>query len=251
MRSFIAAIQFLTVCPFVGGIRCTEREIGRGALYFPLVGLLLGTAIVLIDRIASSLFPPLLASATTIVALIGFSGGLHMDGLGDTADGFFSSRPRHRILEIMKDSHVGAMAVIATVCLIALKITALASIPAQFRLSVLFLMPLAGRCALVAHLAVLNYARPEGGLATVFTQNRKKSDAVVALAVLGVAGWSAGGQWGLMAAGFAILGTVLFSLWSHRKIGGFTGDTLGACCEIAELIPALVGAACLCSKGGL
>jgi len=247
MRSLIAAIQFLTVCPFVSNIRCSGRDIGRSTLYFPLIGMVIGAGIALLDHAAIMIFPPLLASAISIVALIACSGGLHMDGLGDTADGFLSSRPRERILEIMKDSHAGAMAVICIVCLICLKVTALASVPSANRLPVLFLMPLAGRCALVFHLAILEYARPEGGLANLFIENRRKSDAFLALAVLAGAGWFAGGRMGILTAGLSLVVTFLFSLWCRKKIGGFTGDTLGASCEIAELVPAMVGAAYLWS----
>jgi len=247
MKSLIAAIQFLTVCPFVSNIHCSGREIGRSTPFFPLVGILIGAAIALLDHAAILIFPPLLASAIIVVALIGFSGGLHMDGLGDTADGFLSSRPRERVLEIMKDSHAGAMAVISIVCLVCLKVTALASLPPAARFPVLFLMPLAGRCALVFHMMVLDYARAEGGLANLFIENRRKWDAALALIVLAVAGWMAGGQMGIVAAGLSVVMTLIFSFWCQKKIGGFTGDTLGASCEIAELVPALVGAACLWS----
>lgn len=250
MKRFLAAIQFLTVCPFVAGIRCSERDLGRSTPFFPLIGLLIGAVIAWLDCGASVIFPPLPASVMLVVALIAVSGGLHMDGLADTADGFFSSRPRERILEIMKDSHTGAMGVIAIVCLISLKIAALVSVPSALRFSTLFLMPLAGRCALVIHLAVLPYARAEGGLGTVFVQNRKKFDGVWTLGVLTVAGWGIGGARGLIAVGLSMLATLVFSFWCQKKIGGFTGDTLGAACEIAELIPALAGAAWLGVKGG-
>ena len=173
-----------------------------------------------------------------------------MDGLADTADGFFSSRPRERILEIMKDSHIGAMGVIGIVCVFCLKVAALASIPLPLRFPVLLLMPLAGRCALVMHLAALPYARAEGGICTVFVKHRLKQDSLLAATFLALVGWAAAGPMGLAAAGLTVAATLVLSLWCWRKIGGFTGDTLGAACELTELVPALVGAACLCAKGG-
>ena len=84
----------------------------------------------------------------------------------------------------------------------------------------------------------------------MFVKNRLKSDFLLAAAFLAVAGWVAGGLMGLAAAGLSMVATLVFSLWCRRKIGGFTGDTLGTACELTELVPALVGAACLCAKGG-
>lgn len=163
-----------------------------------------------------------------------------MDGLADTADGFFSSRRRERMLEIMKDSRSGPMGVMAVVSVIVLKCAALASTPTAFRWSVLFLTPLAGRCALVLQMSMLSYARTEGGLASVFSPKRWMIP--MAVSVLAAVSFLAAGLAGLTAAAASVAVTFLFSLWCRRKIGGFTGDTLGAACELAELTPALVAA---------
>jgi len=166
-----------------------------------------------------------------------------MDGLADAADGFFSARPRQRILEIMKDSHIGVMGVIAVVCVIMLKFSLLVSVPHSLRLNVIFLMPLAGRCALVAMMTCLPYVRKEGGLATLFDGKRSWIHGIVAVFFLVIAGVLAA-QWMGLAVGVVTLAvTALFSLFSYRKIGGYTGDTLGAVCEIAEIIPVLVAVA--------
>ena len=109
-------------------------------------------------------------------------------------------------------------------------------------------MPLAGRCALVTHLAALPYARAEGGICTVFVKNRLRRDSLVAAGFLALAGWVVAGLMGVASAGLSVAANLIFSLWCRRKIGGFTGDTLGATCELTELVPALVGAACLCAK---
>ena len=244
MKRLIAALQFLTVCPFVSRIACDEREIGRSTPWFPLVGLLIGAAVVLLDRGMSALFPPLLSSVIAVVALIAASGGLHADGLADTADGFLSSRPRERMLEIMRDSRTGAMGVLGIVCLFSLKVAALASVPVALRWPALLLMPFAGRCSMVIQMALLPYART-GGLCSVFVQNRRRSDVAMTLLILAVVGWLAGNVFGLCTAGVSVAAIALFSLWCRSKIGGFTGDTLGAGCEWVELMPALVAAAWL------
>jgi len=241
MKRLIAALQFLTVCPFVSRVACDERDIGRSTPWFPLVGLMIGAVVLLLDRGMSALFPPLLSSVIAVVALLAASGGLHVDGLSDTADGFLSSRPRERMLEIMRDSHTGAMGVLGIVCVFSLKAAALASAPASLRWPALLLMPFAGRCSMVIQMALLPYART-GGLCSVFVQNARRSDVILTLVILGAVGWLTGGLFGLYSVGVSVTAIAIFSLWCRSKIGGFTGDTLGAGCELVELMPALVAA---------
>ena len=242
MKRLIAALQFLTVCPFVSRVACDERDIGRSVPWFAVVGLLIGSAVALLDRGMSALFPPVLCSVISALALIAASGGLHADGLADTCDGFFSARPRERILEIMRDSRIGAMGVLGIVGVFALKVAALASAPFSLRWQVLLLMPFVGRCSMVIQLAILNYART-GGLCSVFVQNRRRSDVILTLVLLGVAGWLLGKEYGICVAAVSVVAIVVFSFWCRGKIGGFTGDTLGAGCELVEVIPALLAAA--------
>jgi len=241
MKSLIAALQFLTVCPYVARVKCDTRDIGRSTPWFPLVGLLIGVMVALLDRALSVIFPPLLTSAISVVALVAASGGLHTDGLADTADGLLSSRPRERMLEIMRDSRTGAMGVLGIVCVVALKIAALASVHGVLRWSTLLLMPLAGRCSMVVQMGLLPYAR-SGGLCSVFMQHLQRPDVWLTLAVLAAASGLIGGGFGLCAAGASVVAIVIFSGWCRAKIGGFTGDTLGAGCELAELVAALVAA---------
>jgi adenosylcobinamide-GDP ribazoletransferase len=242
MRSLIAALQFLTVCPFVSRVACDEQDIGRSTPWFPLVGLLIGAAVALLDRGVSTLFPPLVSSVISVVALVAASGGLHTDGLADTCDGFFSSRPRERMLEIMRDSRTGAMGVLGIVCVVILKIAALDSVPGALRGPVLLLMPFVGRGSMVIQLSLLPYAR-SGGLCSVFVQNLRRSDVFLTLGMLAAVSWLVVGLFGLCVAGISVAAIAFFSGWCRGKIGGFTGDTLGAGCELTELIPALVAAA--------
>jgi adenosylcobinamide-GDP ribazoletransferase len=163
-----------------------------------------------------------------------------MDGLADTADGFFSARPRDKILEIMKDSRTGVMGVIAVVFVILLKFSLLISLALPYRFGIIMLMPLAGRCSLVIMMTALPYVRSEGGLATVFSSGKTSLNVLWVSAFLIFAGWIALQGIGLAACLISLIGAVLFSLYCFFKIGGYTGDTLGAMCEITEIVPALV-----------
>jgi len=243
MKSFLAALRFLTIVPVPVGAGDEEAHLGRSVPYFPVVGLLIGLAVAMLDSVLTHVFPPFLSSMLVVIALIAVSGGLHLDGLADTADGFFSSRPREKMLEIMRDSRTGPMGVAAIVCLIGLKTAAIASIAPDLRWGAILLMPVAGRCAPAVLLALLPYARPEGGLATVFQESRSALNALWAVGMLACVGWVVAGQMGLFATVVSLAGMLAFAAYSHARIGGLTGDTLGAACEIVEVLPALVAAA--------
>jgi adenosylcobinamide-GDP ribazoletransferase len=101
------------------------------------------------------------------------------------------------------------------------------------------LMPIAGRCALIFGMKMSPYARPQGGLAMVFGRPGW-TVSYCSLLLMTLSGWLLLGIPGVVSAMLVILFVMIFSAWCHRKIGGFTGDTLGAACEIAEIIPALV-----------
>ena len=210
-----------------------------------MVGLLAGGAAAAICFGLDRILPPLAGSAILVCALIVFSRGLHMDGLADTADGLLSSRPRDQMLAIMRDSRTGAMGVIAVASVIVLKTALLASVaPEDARWRIVLLMPLAGRCAMVATMSVFRYARTEGGLATVFAVSgvRRRLLLMWALAVVLATGWLIAGWQGLVAGAASLVAGFLVGLYCHRRIGGFTGDTLGATNELVECVPALVGA---------
>ena len=242
MKRLIAALQFLTVCPFVSRVACDERDIGRCTPWFPLVGLLVGISVAVLDFFLRLIFPIPLASVIDAIALIAASGGLHSDGLADTADGFLSSRPRERILEIMRDSRIGAMGVVALICVFALKVAALAAVPAWLRASTLILMPFVGRGTMLIQLEMNGYART-GGLCSLFVQYFRRSDVILTMGILFAVGGLAGGRFGLCAVAASAGSIAIFSRWCRNKIGGFTGDTLGAGCELAEVVPALLAVA--------
>jgi adenosylcobinamide-GDP ribazoletransferase len=249
IKHFLAAVQFLTVFPLPSILKINERDIGRSLSYFPVVGLLLGGAAACLDYGLRHLLPLSVTSALVVIFMIAVSGALHMDGLADTADGFLSARPRGQILEIMRDSRVGPMGVIAIVCVLILKVTVLTEVAPAWRWWVLLLTPLAGRCALLTNIAIMPYAREEGGLASIFYQNRSSLQLVYPLIVLATIGWLVSG-WAALTAGVAsFVFSLIFAAYVYQKIGGSTGDTLGAACELTELVPALVCIALV--SGGL
>jgi adenosylcobinamide-GDP ribazoletransferase len=139
----------------------------------------------------------------------------------------------------MKDSHTGAMGVIAIVCVLLVKFAALASLPAARLWPAVLLAPLAGRCALVIHMALLPCARPSG-LGAIFYRRRPRWATFWAAGLLAAVAGGLLGPRGLMVWAACIVAVLILSAYVYRKIGGATGDTLGAVCEIIEVVPALV-----------
>jgi len=227
------------------GLAGGQEDLERSAVYFPAVGLLIGLLAWGAASLLAPIFPPLLTCALIVLLLILASGGLHIDGLADTMDGFMSSRPRDRVLEIMRDSRIGTMGVLAVVSIMVLKLAALASTPEPMRRGIILLMPLAGRCSLLVSMSVLSYVREQGGLGTVFSKDHASlvRGALLGIALLLVAGGLTSGFVGLVAAITCLAVTLVFCALCRRKIGGYTGDTLGAGCEIVELMPPLIAAA--------
>ena len=231
MNTFLAALQFLTVVPV--RIDFTGDDIGRSLPKFPLVGLLIGLT-------AAALYGVLGLGAVQAVLMVifmgGISGGLHLDGLADTADGMLSSRPRDRILEIMRDSRIGTMGALALMAVLGLKVATLVSVEPHAGWRAVFLAPVAGRCALVIAMHLLPYARPEGGLAAIFMQHRNNKHVVWSIVTIVIFSLLLFGFKGVVVGGVCLAAIWGFSGIVKRKIGGMTGDTLGATCELTETV---------------
>lgn len=242
LASFLAALRFLTIVPLSWRCEQDGRFFVSSLAWFPVIGLLIGLACAALISCLMPFFPPSVLAMAAIVLLAAISGCLHLDGLADSGDGLLSSRPRERILEIMRDSHTGAMGVIAIVVVLLGKYAALsylASLGGPTLIATLVVMPLAGRCVIVLTMACLPYAREGEGLGRLFYSPSSRWAALWAFAllvgVLSCSGWRMS-----LAVLVAVLTTVLlFSLWCRARIGGATGDTLGAVCELTEMMVAI------------
>ncbi len=235
LACFFAAFRFLTILP-ISWQGEQDGKYFQGSLYFfapigGLIGLVAGAVYLLLGP----LFPMAVLAAFMVIFLGLFSGFLHFDGLADTFDGFFSSRPRERILEIMRDSRIGAMGVIGIIGVMMLKFAALSSLEPRGFLASLCLMPIAGRAAIVLSMALLPYARKEKGLGSMFYSDNCLPAAVWTFLFLTLCSSLLGLQAALLIGGVTIATVLTFSLWCKRVIGGATGDTLGAVCEITEM----------------
>lgn len=229
----LSAVAFLTV---VGGAHAPDARTLR---WFPLVGAALGGVVGLAWWGADALWPPLVAAAIAVTVDLGLTGMLHLDGLADTADGLLPPADRDRRLANMAAPDVGAFGVAVVAVTLLLRVTALASSTVE-PLAIVALWA-ASRTAVAAVPALVPYARP-GGLATPFAAGAR----VTHLLWLGPVGavMFAAVQWqGLVALGAAAVGGALVVWLAMRRIGGYTGDVLGAVVLVVETVGLLALAA--------
>ncbi len=241
MKTFLVTLQFMSRLPVPQ--RWTRDfdfdNTHKGIICFPWVGLILGgIASVVVTNFAGILnWNSLLSAAIYVFLLALLTGGFHLDGLADTADGIFSARTPERMLEIMKDSRLGTHGALALFFVLTLKILALAQVLQQFpdkALPTMILTPLIGRTLMSLLMYKQHYAR-ESGLGHLYINRISPAHlwitfmtaAVMAGVILG---WR--GVFGLFLTGLLCL---VYRRYINRVIGGQTGDTLGAGNELSEL----------------
>jgi adenosylcobinamide-GDP ribazoletransferase len=233
MQAPFIALQFLTVLPPL--VRRVPRadDLGRSEAFFPLVGLLLGAALAAADLVLAQLVAPLVRDVMLVALLAMITGGLHLDGVVDTFDGLFTGASPERRLAIMRDPRAGSYGVVAVVLLLALKLAALASLPPTIRTSALIIAPCLGRWGIVLATGVFAYARPKG-MGRAFKESIRWTHVMVAAIIaLGVAGLVAGADGMLIWIGVCTV-VLLAGRWIAGRLGGLSGDTYGAICEITE-----------------
>ncbi|MEE9610911.1 MAG: adenosylcobinamide-GDP ribazoletransferase [Desulfatiglandales bacterium] len=229
MKHLISAFQFLTILPF-GKPRVLDAP--KTIPYFPIVGLVIGLILVFGDHVFSRLWPATVVSILDVLLLAILSGALHLDGLGDTADGLFSHRSREQALDIMRDSRIGVMGLVAIVFILAIKWVSLHSL-VKHRDLYLLIIPAYSRGAMMLGIKFLRYGRPEGGMGTDFF-SRKPPMVVLSSIFLPIffsywLGWTA-----LWFNGLFVVITALILLYFKRRMDCITGDMLGAMAEVEE-----------------
>lgn len=245
MQDFITGLQFLTRIKLVNQTDWSPEKFGRSVKYFPLVGAVLGMVLAFAAYALNSLLPlsgiylpPHIVAAVLLAFTIALSGGIQCDGFMDTMDGIFSGRSKERMLEIMKDSRVGANGVTAFCSLMLVKWSLLLDLPPADLPIALFIMPVLGRFAMVVGITLFPYARPDG-IGKAFANHATKKSLLTALLLAALLTAPAAAQ-GLAALAVTILAAYAFSRYITKLLDGLTGDIYGALTEITEILVLLV-----------
>ena len=264
MKGFLLLLSFMTRIP-MPKTEYDEEKLGKSMKYFPVVGIIIGFILLFFCIIFNFIFKNINYSAALPLMIIVIiltdlitTGGLHLDGLADTFDGIFSYRSKHKMLEIMKDSRLGSNGALALILYFLLKFVLLFSLIIESREGALYAVmtyPVVSRFCSVLSCASSPYARGSG-MGKTFVDNTKASGVIIASLITVV--YSSAmlfyminsslslelpldfvmTRLGINLLIIAILGLFAFSFSKliERKIGGITGDTLGALLEISSLV---------------
>ena len=232
IRGFIVAVQFLSRLPLNIPVDFNEENIAKSIFFYPLVGMILG-GLAYVNYYLFSLISKDIGSLMTVISLIVLTGGLHLDGLSDTFDGFFSNRSKEEVLEIMKDSRVGAFGVLSLILLVLSKYVFINNMEANVFHILVF--SLGNSRLLVGHKIVYkNMARP-GGLGDMLYSSKPKKYFLSILFLYVILIFIVNPIYLLPLIISFVFGEVL-STMAYKKIGGFTGDVYGASIELTELV---------------
>lgn len=244
MKYLISAIQFITILP--AGKRSEYHPVGM-VPYFPVVGLIIGLLLAVFDGVILHFWPGQVVAALDVIFLIAVTGAFHLDGLGDAADGIFSHRPKERAMEIMKDSRVGVMGLVAIVCGLSVKWGGISSLPVSGfeRALLLFIIPSYSRGAMIFGVKFLEYGRKEGTGKELF-DSPLEMRAFRWLVLPAVASFFLGltGIW--LNISFCLVLFLIITFYK-KKMGCITGDMLGAMTEATESMLFLLATASMVS----
>lgn len=241
LRLFFTALQFFTRLPIPAWTGFEQSWLNHASRYFPLVGLVVAAIAAAVYALAALVFPAPVAVLLSTAAGIYATGAFHEDGFADMCDGFGGGMTAERVLEIMRDSRIGAYGAIGIGTMLALKAVTLSLMPAPAAIAALFVAHPLSRLMATTLMWRLEYARAEGK-AKPLAQKMSNLEFAIAAATaalplllagaLGYLAWSALGT-GVLAAACA---TVWLARKCVRHIGGYTGDCLGAVQQLAEVV---------------
>lgn len=241
LNGFRTAVSLLTRVP-VGADRPQPSALARAVPWFPVVGGLLGLAVAATYAAALTVLPPLPAAFIAVVVGIVLTGAFHEDGFGDTADALGAREGKEDALRILKDPAHGTYGVIAIVLSVLLRGVSLGALGGWSAVAVLPAAHALSRGAASLLLGRLPPAGGEGlGASYSGVTTRRRVGATVTGGLL--VGFLFMGPWVAPAAGLALLGAATVGSLSVRRIGGITGDVLGAAQQIGEVLVILLGAA--------
>ena len=230
MNAFLLALQFLTRVPIPFHFNASDKQLGQSVLFYPLIGLMIGSFLYLISVTLTN-SNPMLVAAILLTVWVLITGGLHLDGLSDCADAWAGGlNNRQRSLEIMKDPVIGAIGAVILFITLLLKWTALTQLLAQHQFAILFIIPLLGRCSILILMLFTDYIS-QHGLGEKLNHHLPRTPAKILLFACLSASVFIIGFLPIIAMCILLytLGTI-----AKQRLGGMTGDVYGTAVELSE-----------------
>jgi adenosylcobinamide-GDP ribazoletransferase len=241
LRLFFTALQFFTRLPIPGWVGFDPAWLNQASRYFPLVGVVVALITAAAYALAVQVLPPPVAAIISTAIGIYATGAFHEDGFADMCDGFGGGMTPERVLEIMKDSRIGAYGAIGTICMLALKLTALAMLPPLAAIGALLVAHPLSRLMATSLIWRLDYARAEGKAKPLAHKMSGTEFLLAAICAALPVPLVLALNWLPPAALLAgVPAAAIATFWLARKcvrrIGGYTGDCLGAVQQVAEVM---------------
>lgn len=241
VRLFFIALQFFTRIPIPQRVGFHPDWLQHATRYFPAVGIAVGVLTAATHAGAAQLWPPAIAALLSTILGILLTGAFHEDGFADVCDGLGGGYTAERTLEIMKDSRVGAFGAVGIFLMLALKIATLACLPVWAAAAGLFAAHPVSRLMSAFLIRFMTYAKNEGKAKPFATRMNNGEFAIAFISgllpvlLLTVSGTL---QWQAVLAGCALAswGALWMSRLFMRRLGGYTGDCLGAVQQVAEVL---------------
>jgi adenosylcobinamide-GDP ribazoletransferase len=236
---FLGALMFLTRLPVGKGYLFRSEDLPRSAVYFPIVGLMIGSLAGMVLLCAEPFFPPVVAVLFCMGATVLVTGALHEDGLADAMDGLLGGQEPQQRLEIMRDSRLGSYGAVALWFSLTAKAFVLTSLLEEGVLQAVSALIVAhglGRAATVALLCSHPYVRNDRSKASPFGNAVTLKEAVLALISPVLLSFVLLGNRSVLTLIVAAVGTWAAGRYFQKKIGGITGDCLGAASQLIELV---------------
>lgn len=238
-KRFILMVQFLTRIPISINLDIEQADFTWGIIFFPVVGLIVGLVMALGYYLGSLLGLNLIPFLLVITFQILITGALHIDGLGDTCDGFFSNKNREGMLTIMRDSRIGTNGSVAIFIDVLFKFVLLYELTRGINelttLYIIIALPVAGKVGMLTATAKSTYARSDSGLGKLFIDDVGFWQWLFGIIFSLVIFYLFFSVYGIIYVCMILLVAYLFTVFAEKKIGGMTGDTLGAANEICEI----------------
>lgn len=239
IKNFINAVEFLTIFTVSRKHDVTEGDLAKSVVYFPMVGFLIGVILNYSDKALAWTVPPTIANALLLIMLVLITRALHIDGLADTLDGIMGGHDRMSRLEIMKDSRLGTAGALGIVLLLLVKYLCFNNLFDNDKASALLIAPMLGRWSQILMVFRANYGR-EQGMGSAFVGHLRSSGMIATSAVaLGLAVFVSG-IWAAILIASVALFTIVCRWYLVRKLGGVTGDAIGAVSELNEALTLLL-----------
>ena len=230
MKSFLIALQFLTILPIQLKGTLTDKEIGHSLLFYPVVGLLIGLVLGLLAWSLNAQLP-MVSAILVLTVWVTLSGALHLDGLADSADAWLGGiGDKAKTLLIMKDPAAGPIAVVTIVLVLLIKFVMLTVLLSQQNCWELIWSVILARTALPLLFLTTDYVRPRG-LGSILKQQQSAIHTRRLMLIVGVLALFSIGLFPLL---FGLLFFLLLRYLMERRLNGFTGDTAGAMVELLE-----------------